>query len=172
MKTLWISMGTLVASSICPFPYLAMAVMSNSDCELIESIYFQYRSLMYCVARKYFSDNPNELEDVIEIVLERMCRYVSKIREVPSNKIQAYVVLIVENVCRTRLQKIIIERDMHIVQYDDTILSESGEHITDSLETVFDYADTRVLLASFKGLSQRDQDIDHREDPFLLRLHR
>lgn len=114
---------------------------------------------MYHVARKYFSDKPDELEDVIETALERMCQYIVKLREVPSNKIQAYVVLIVENVCRTRLRKIISERDMHMVQYDDTVLSESGEHITDPLETVFDYADTKTLLVSFKGLSQRDQDI-------------
>lgn len=150
--------GLMPQYSLLQLPILALVLLNDSDRELIESVYFQHRQLMFHVARKYFSDKPDELEDVISTALERMCRYVSKIREVPGNKIQAYVVLIVENVCKTRLSQIIKERNLRAVQYDDEVLQ--NERCSDNLyDLVFDYADTRTLLASFKGLSQRDQDI-------------
>ena len=141
-------------------PLLVMAAsLSEKDRGFLQSLYYQYRALMYHVARKYFADNPDELDEVISVSLERMCRYVSKIPEEPSNKTQAYVVLIVENVCKTRLSQIIKERKMRVVQYDDRILQENEEYSENPYDLVFDYADTRALLASFKGLSQRDQDI-------------
>ena len=150
--------GLMLQYSLLQLPILALVLLNDSDRELIESVYFQHRQLMFHVARKYFSDKPDELEDVISTALERMCRYVSKIREVPGNKIQAYVVLIVENVCKIRLSQIIKERNLRAVQYDDEVLQ--NERCSDNLyDLVFDYADTRTLLASFKGLSQRDQDI-------------
>ena len=151
--------GFMPQYSLLQLPILALILLNDSDRELVESVYFQHRQLMFHVARKYFSDKPDELEDVISIALERMCRYVPKIREVPGNKIQAYVVLIVENVCKTRLSQIIKERKLRVVQYDDRILQENEEYSENPYDLVFDYADTRALLASFKGLSQRDQDI-------------
>lgn len=56
--------------SLLQLPFLFLAMLSDSDRELIETIYFQYRNLMFHVARKYFSDKPDKLEDVIEIALE------------------------------------------------------------------------------------------------------
>ena len=151
--------GFMPQYSLLQLPILALILLNDSDRELIESVYFQHRQLMFHVARKYFSDKPDELEDVISTTLERMCRYVPKIRKVPGNKIQAYVVLIVENVCKTRLSQIIKERNLRVVQYDDEVLRENEGYSNSPYDLIFDYADTRALLASFKGLSQRDQDI-------------
>ena len=141
-------------------PLLVMAAsLSEKDRVFLQSLYYQYRALMYHIARKYFADKPDELDEVISVSLERMCRYVSKIPEKPSNKTQAYVVLIVENVCKTRLSQIIKERNLRVIQYDDAVLKETGGYTDNPYDLVFDYADTKALLASFKGLSQRDQDI-------------
>ena len=141
-------------------PFLAIAAsLSEKERMFVHTLYYQYRALMYHVARKYFADNPDELDEVISVSLERMCRYVSKIPEEPSNKTQAYVVLIVENVCKTRLSQIIKERNLRVVQYDDEVLQENEGYSDNPYDLVFDYADARALLASFKGLSQRDQDI-------------
>ena len=146
------------ALNLMPIPLLAMATMSDSDQDLVIEIYYQYRKLMYHVARKYFADKPEELDDAVSAVLERLCRYISKVRAVPRNKMQAYVVLMTENVCRRMLRQIITEREIGVVQYDALLLDAQAEG-EDLTETIFDYADAKKVLASYKELSQRDQDI-------------
>lgn len=142
-----------------PVPVLMLAMMSDSDREFLQELYFQHRKTMYYVARKHFADKPEELEEAISTTLERMCRYVKKLQEVPSNKMKAYVVLMVENVCRNRLRKIIREREQGTISFDDSNLYNADTISVDPYETLFDYADAKTLLASFQGLSQRDQDL-------------
>ena len=142
-----------------PVPVLMLAMMSDSDREFLQELYFQHRKTMYHVARKHFADKPEELEEAISITLERMCRYIKKLQEVPSNKMKAYVVLMVENVCRNRLRQIIRERDQGTIPFDDSNLCNTDNVSVDPYETLFDYADAKTLLASFQGLSQRDQDL-------------
>lgn len=142
-----------------PVPVLMLAMMSDSDREFLQELYFQHRKTMYHVARKHFADKPEELEEAISITLERMCRYIKKLQEVPSNKMKAYVVLMVENVCRNRLRQIIRERDQGTIPFDDSNLCNTDNVSIDPYETLFDYADAKTLLASFQGLSQRDQDL-------------
>lgn len=146
------------ALNLMPIPLLAMATMSDSDQDLVIEIYYHYRKLMYHVARKYFADKPEELDDAVSAVLERLCRYISKVRAVPRNKMQAYVVFMTENVCRRRLRQIITEREIGVVPYDALLLDAQAEG-EDLTETIFDYADAKKVLASYKELSQRDQDI-------------
>lgn len=148
--------------SIChcvPVPILMLAMMSDSDREFLQELYFQHRNVIYHVARKHFADKPEELEEAVSTVLERMCRYVKKLRAVQSNKMQAYIVLMVENVCRNRLRKIIREREQGTIPFDDSNLRNADNTSVDPYETLFDYADAKTLLASFRGLSQRDQDL-------------
>lgn len=146
------------ALNLMPIPLLAMATMSDSDQDLVIEIYYHYRKLMYHVGRKYFADKPEELDDAVSAVLERLCRYISKVRAVPRNKMQAYVVFMTENVCRRRLRQIITEREIGVVPYDALLLDAQAEG-EDLTETIFDYADAKKVLASYKELSQRDQDI-------------
>ena len=142
-----------------PVPVLVLAMLNDSDREFLQELYFQHRKTMYHVARKHFADKPEELEEAISITLERMCRYVKKLQEVPSNKMKAYVVLMVENVCRNRLRQIIREREQGTISFDDSNLYNADTISVDPYETLFDYADAKTLLASFQGLSQRDQDL-------------
>jgi len=142
-----------------PVPILMLIMMSDSDREFLQELYYQHRNIMYHVARKHFVDKPEELEEAISITLERMCRYVKKLREVPSNKIQAYVVLMVENVCRNQIRQIIKEREQRTALFNDSNLYNTNNVSVDTYETLFDYADTKTLLASFQGLSKREQDL-------------
>ena len=142
-----------------PVPVLMLAMMSDSDREFLQELYFQHRKTMYHVARKHFADKPEELEEAISITLERMCRYVKKLQKVPSNKIQAYVVLMVENVCRNQLRQIIKEREQRAARFNDSNLCNINSVSVDPYETLFNYADAKTLLASFQGLSQRDRDL-------------
>lgn len=158
------SLFSLIAGGVSihhcfPVPILMLVMMSDSDREFLQELYYQHRNIMYHVARKHFVDKPEELEDSISITLERMCRYVKKLREVPSNKMQAYVVLMVENVCRNRLRQIIKEREQRTAQFNDSNLYNINSVLVNPYETLFDYADAKTLLASFQGLSQRDRDL-------------
>ncbi len=158
------SLFSLIAGGVSihhcfPVPILMLVMMSDSDREFLQELYYQHRNIMYHVARKHFADKPVELEEAISITLERMCRYVKKLREVPSNKMQAYVVLMVENVCRNRLRQIIKEREQRTAQFNDSNLYNTNDVSVDPYETLFDYADTKTLLASFQGLSKREQDL-------------
>ena len=69
------------ALNLMPIPLLAMATMSDSDQDLVIEIYYHHRKLMYHVGRKYFADKPEELDDAVSAVLERLCRYISKRRD-------------------------------------------------------------------------------------------
>ena len=158
------SLFSLIAGGVSihnwfPVPILMLVMMSDSDREFLQELYYQHRNIMYHVARKHFADKPDELEEAISITLERMCRYVKKLREVPSNKMQAYVVLMVENVCRNRLRQIIKEREQRTIQFNDSNLCNINSVSVNPYETLFDYADTKTLLASFQGLSKREQDL-------------
>lgn len=158
------SLFSLIAGGVSihnwfPVPILMLVMMSDSDREFLQELYYQHRNIMYHVARKHFADKPDELEEAISITLERMCRYVKKLREVPSNKMKAYVVLMIENVCRNRLRQIIREREQGTVPFDDSNLYNADTISADPYETLFDYVDAKTLLASFQGLSQRDQDL-------------
>ena len=158
------SLFSLIAGGVSihhcfPVPILMLVMMSDSDREFLQELYYQHRNIMYHVARKHFADKPVELEEAISITLERMCRYVKKLREVPSNKMQAYVVLMVENVCRNRLRQIIKEREQRTAQFNDSNLCKINSVSVDPYETLFYYADAKTLLASFQGLSQRDRDL-------------
>lgn len=158
------SLFSLIAGGVSihhcfPVPILMLVMMSDSDREFLQELYYQHRNIMYHVARKHFADKPEELVEAISITLERMCRYVKKLREVPSNKMQAYVVLMVENVCRNRLRQIIKEREQRTAQFNDSNLYNTNDVSVDPYETLFDYADTKTLLASFQGLSKREQDL-------------
>ena len=151
--------GGIPMCHLIPVPVLVLAMLNDSDREFLQELYFQHRKTMYHVARKHFADKPEELEEVISITLERMCRYVKKLREVPSNKMKAYVVLMVENVSRNQLRQIIREREQGTIPFDDSNLCNMNNVSVDPYETLFDYADAKTLLASFQGLSQRDQDL-------------
>lgn len=144
---------------IAAVPLLTLAMMNESDQELIQSIYYQYRGLMYHIAQKYFADKPEELKDAVNTALERICRYSATIRGVPGNKMRGYVVSIIENVCKTRIGQIMREREMFAGAYNDEVLTDSEGTSTNPLETIFEYADAREWLSSFKQLTQRDQDI-------------
>lgn len=159
MFLLFLGDGVMQMHHIAVIPLVTLAMMSESDQELIQSIYYQYRGLMYHVARKYFADKPEELKDAVNTALERMCRYSATIRGVPCNKMRVYVVSIVENVCKTRIGQIAREREMFAGPYDDEILTDSEGTTTNSMDTIFEYADAREWISSFKQLTQRDQDI-------------
>ena len=142
------SLFSLIAGGVSihhcfPVPILMLVMMSDSDREFLQELYYQHRNIMYHVARKHFADKPVELEEAISITLERMCRYVKKLREVPSNKMQAYVVLMVENVCRNQLRQIIKEREQRAARFND---SNQCNILLQNRESFYPIPSTSILI--------------------------
>ena len=138
---------------------IAVLVLANDeDRQFVEQLYFEYRGLMYFVARKYFGHNDAEIEDAISSVIENMCKYVENFRAVECNKLKGYVFSTVENVCKRRLRELGKQR----LYQDDGATQETIENIPDTADayaSVFAYADARTLLEELDALSERDKEL-------------
>ncbi len=138
---------------------LAIFMLANDeDRRFVEQIYFEYRGLMYFVARKYFGQNKAEIEDAISLAIENMCKYVENFRAVECNKLKSYVLSTVENVCKRRLRELGKQRAYR----DEGATQEMIENIpgtADVYASVFAYADARALLDELDGLGERDKEL-------------
>ena len=145
-------------TSLLSAPIIFLSLKNDSDRQFVTDIYFQYRRLMYVIAREYFGNNPADIEDVIETALERMCKYIEKIRAVDRNKMKSYVVSLTGNVCREQIMKH-NARDAHM---DHWVSQECIDNIPDPIDpftSVFDHSDAVSLLNSFNGLNDREKDL-------------
>lgn len=156
MNSFWLR--TVVSYPAVSVPYMIFMLANDEDRRFVEQIYFEYRGLMYVVARKYFGKNKEEIEDAISATIENMCKYIENFRAVECNKLKAYVLSTIENVCKRRLRELIKQRSSQ----DYGITQEILENIPDSVDahtSVFAYADARALLEEIDGLEERDKEL-------------
>lgn len=90
--------------------------------------------------------------------VERLCRYCEQIRAVPCNKRPAYLVRLVENVCRTRLRRLMLEKDRYAFSLDDA-QSEPLPAQDNVEETVFSHFYAEELLEMLDRLNARDREL-------------
>lgn len=149
---------TAMTYSAVSVPIAVLVLANDEDRQFVEQLYFEYRGLMYFVARKYFGHNDAEIEDAISSVIENMCKYVENFRAVECNKLKGYVFSTVENVCKRRLWELGKQR----LYQDDSATQETIENIPDTADaytSVFAYADARTLLDELDALSERDKEL-------------
>ncbi len=91
-------------------PMAVLLVRDDDDRAFLSEMYLQYKALMYKIASDYFKSDAQAIEEVMSEAVERLCRYCEQIRAVPCNKRPAYLVRLVENVCRTRLRRLMLEK--------------------------------------------------------------
>lgn len=127
--------------------------LDNSDRAFVESIYEEYKKLMYAVAWSYFKGNSADVDDAFARTLERMCRYVEKFHAVECNKMKAYVISVTENVCRQML----LERKHKSGQDAFEEYDENMPDPVDPYSAVFEQAGVSELLDSLEGLNERDK---------------
>lgn len=139
-------------------PIAILLIDDDEDRAFLSDAYIQYKALMYKVAIDYFKPNQADIEDAVSESVERLCKYVHKFRAIPCNKRPSYVVRLVENVCRTRLRAMMLEKDMHAFSMDEE-QSEQLPAEDNVLETVFSHFYAEDLLAMFDKLSKRDQEL-------------
>lgn len=135
---------------------LSMTGIPSEDRAFVQELYFEHRELMYYIARKYFKGDQAEIDDAILTATEKMCRNVQKIRAVPCNKTRAYVVSIIENVCRDRLEQRSRERQRYVFLGDDADLLPAEDNVE---ETVIRRSRTSALMEMLDRLPPRDRDI-------------
>lgn len=149
---------TITSYSAVSVPLVISMLANDEDRLFIEQIYFEYRGLMYAVARKYFEQNKEEIEDAISSAIENMCKYIENFRAVECNKLKGYVFSTIENVCKRRMRELSKQR----VYQDYAVTQEMLENIpgsADAYTSVFACADARALLEEIDGLEERDKEL-------------
>lgn len=137
-------------------PFVILNISDESERQLIEQLYMDHRMMMYRVARKYFGNQEAEIEDAIGTMAELMCRYADKIRRVGCNKIQYYLLSMIENVCRKQIT-------LHNIQEARLDCSLSAEEIedypdaNDPYASVFETADAQTLMDSLDCLNEKEK---------------
>lgn len=140
-------------------PLAILAIENDEDRQFMIDVYVQYKPLMYKAAKKYFSSNPNEIEDAVSNAVLNMCKYCNRIRSsVPSIRLSSYIVTIVRNACNARLKQIYAAQSQNATYADPMEL----EHIVDEdayHDIILSKFNAIELLDSFKQLSERDKEL-------------
>ena len=148
----------IVEISGAVMPLAILMVDSDEDRAFLSDVYITYRKLMFKTARGYFGQKTEDVEDAVSESVERMCRYCRTFSQADCNKRAAYVVRLVENVCRTRYRR---EREQSSIR-DDLIGQDDLEKMpagSDVHGLVFERIQDDDWLDSFERLSQREKDI-------------
>lgn len=149
---------TLGCATPALIPLAIMALHSDEDREFVEKLYFEYRGLMYVVARKYFGNRPSDIEDAIGSALENICAYVDDFRAVEHSNLRNYVLSTIGNICRRQVMAM-NKRDSLIDYAATAEKTDSIPDPDDVYSSVFDHADAEALLASMDVLSEREKDL-------------
>ena len=139
-------------------PLAILLVCDDEDRAFLSETYLQYRALMYKIASDYFKPDQQAIEEVLSEAVERLCRYCEQIRGVPCSKRPAYLVRLVENVCRTRIRRLMLEKDHYAFSLDD-VQSEPLPTQENVEETVFSHFYAEELLEMLERLNTRDREL-------------
>lgn len=137
-------------------PLSILLIENETDRRFLTDLYIQYKALMFKVAYSFMKDG--EAEDIVSASVERMCRYCERLKKVPSERMAAYIVRIVENISRTKLRKRIMEQNRRAFSLDE----EQSESIPDPVDLdqiVLNRFHAEQLLRTFEQLSYRDQEL-------------
>lgn len=74
-------------------PLFILAIENDDDRQFVADIYTRYRPALYRKAQKVLHDNDRAEEAVHEAML-RVIRYLDRVREVPSDELLPYLILI------------------------------------------------------------------------------
>ncbi|MBR1710062.1 MAG: sigma-70 family RNA polymerase sigma factor [Clostridia bacterium] len=143
-------------------PLAILMIESDDDREFVTRIFTEHKRTIYYAAREYFDKDDNEIEDVIGITVERICKYCSQVRKIPESKMRTYIISMTGNVCRDMLRKRKKRSDL----FDYSISDKSLESIPSEYDleaTVFDIASAKELINAFDQLPVKERE--------LIRMH-
>ena len=139
-------------------PLAILMIENDADRQFMTDVYIEYRPLMYKAARRYFTNNINEIEDVVSNAVLNMCNYCKTIRSIPATGLSSYIVCIVRNACNARLKQIYASQKQCIHNVDPIQL----EQVVDEeayIDVILSRHNAIELLNSFRDLNDRDKEL-------------
>ena len=143
---------------------LIFATMINDvdDRAFMQEVYQQNERLMYAIALKYAS-NTQDCEDIVHDTVEKLCKNIAKIKELPNSALRAYVVYAVRNTAiNFRKHQATINR--HIQQLSDDVLSSEYDQPESIIERIEDLKEKRTSLTKvWMQLTDAEQELLYRK---------
>ena len=143
---------------------LIFATMINDvdDRAFMQEVYQQNERLMYAIALKYAS-NTQDCEDIVHDTVEKLCKNIAKIKELPNSALRAYVVYAVRNTAiNFRKHQSTINR--HIQQLSDDDSSSEYDQPESIIERIEDLQEKRASLTKvWMQLTDAEQELLYRK---------
>jgi len=149
---------SIAAAGGMAVPLAILMLESDDDRQFVETIYSQYRPLLYKVARHFFPTDSQEMEDAVSNAVVNLCRYCKTIRSVSEEKLPAYLVCLARNVCNAQLKRLARQQKITLAMED----AEEMEDIADERamhEVVLSKHNAMEMLDSFEHLSKREREL-------------
>lgn len=148
-------------------PIAIMAIADDDDRAFMEQLYTEHASLMTACAMKVLR-NPEDASDAVEQVLVKLIENIRRIREVPCNKLRAYIVTTIKNTSIDIAIKRNRENKYAFTAADDLISSVAAKECPVD-EQILLTLQTEALIKAIGELSANERAII--EMKYLTGLH-
>lgn len=143
---------------------LIFATMINDvdDRAFMQEVYQQNERLMYAIALKYAS-NTQDCEDIVHDTVEKLCKNIAKIKELPNSALRAYVVYAVRNTAiNFRKHQSTINRHIQQLSGDDS--NSEYDQPESIIERIEDLQEKRTSLTKlWMQLTDAEQELLYRK---------
>ena len=143
---------------------LIFATMINDvdDRAFMQEVYQQNERLMYAISLKYAS-NTQDCEDIVHDTVEKLCKNIAKIKELPNSALRAYVVYAVRNTAiNFRKHQSTINRHIQQLSGDDS--SSEYDQPESIIERIEDLQEKRTSLTKvWMQLTDAEQELLYRK---------
>ena len=143
---------------------LIFATMINDvdDRAFMQEVYQQNERLMYAIALKYAS-NTQDCEDIVHDTVEKLCKNIAKIKELPNSALRAYVVYAVRNTAiNFRKHQATINRHIQQLSGDDS--NSEYDQPESIIERIEDLQEKRTSLTKvWMQLTDAEQELLYRK---------
>lgn len=132
------------------------------DRAFMQEVYQQNERLMYAIALKYAS-NTQDCEDIVHDTVEKLCKNIAKIKELPNSALRAYVVYAVRNAAiNFRKHQSTINRHIQQLSGDDS--SSEYDQPESIIERIEDLQEKRTSLTKvWMQLTDAEQELLYRK---------
>ena len=132
------------------------------DRAFMQEVYQQNERLMYAMALKYAS-NTQDCEDIVHDTVEKLCKNIAKIKELPNSALRAYVVYAVRNTAiNFRKHQSTINRHIQQLSGDDS--SSEYDQPESIIERIEDLQEKRTSLTKvWMQLTDAEQELLYRK---------
>ena len=132
------------------------------DRAFMQEVYQQNERLMYAIALKYAS-NTQDCEDIVHDTVEKHCKNIAKIKELPNSALRAYVVYAVRNTAiNFRKHQSTINRHIQQLSGDDS--SSEYDQPESIIERIEDLQEKRTSLTKvWMQLTDAEQELLYRK---------